>query len=478
MAELPWAFAGEIAGAVTARRTSAAAVTEAALAHIAATDPAINAFTAVTTARARAEAAAVDAQLDQGQAPGPLAGVPFAVKNLFDIEGLPTLAGAKINRDRAPAQRDAVLIRRLRAAGAVLVGALGMGEYAYDFTGENFHDGPCRNPHDRGRSSGGSSSGSGAATAAGMAPISLGSDTNGSLRVPAALCGVFSLKPTYGRLPRSGTFSFVDSLDHLGPLARCSRDLALAYDAMQGPDPDDHGCASRRAEPTLAALEQPVPGLRLGLASGWLARNCRPEALAAAETAAAALGAAETGHPDLDAAEMGRAAAYLITNAEAAEFHLDRLRHRAADFDPYARDRLLAGALLPAAWLGRAQRVRAWWLKTALQVLARHDALILPATPFPAPVLGTGEVELGGRMVPLRPSLGLLAQPFSYIGLPVVTVPVFAPGALPCGVQIITAPWREGLALRIARMLERAGVAAAHRPALAVTAERSAVAGV
>ena len=155
-----------------------------------------------------------------GKPLGPLAGVPFAVKNLFDVAGLPTLAGSKINRDRAPATADAPLIARLEAAGAVLVGALNMGEYAYDFTGENVHDGPSRNPHDTAHMTGGSSGGSGGAVAGGLVPISLGSDTNGSIRVPSSFCGLFGLKPTYGRLSRARTFPFVASLDHLGPLAR------------------------------------------------------------------------------------------------------------------------------------------------------------------------------------------------------------------------------------------------------------------
>src|SRR5262249_4796329 len=151
---------------------------------------------------------------------GPLAGVPFAVKNLFDVAGLTTRAGAKINRDLPAARRDAALIERLEAAGAVLVGALNMGEYAYDFTGENVHDGPSRNPHDVSRMSGGSSGGSGVAVAGGLVPLALGSDTNGSIRVPASLCGIFGLKPTYGRLSRARTFPFVASLDHVGPMAR------------------------------------------------------------------------------------------------------------------------------------------------------------------------------------------------------------------------------------------------------------------
>src|SRR5215813_9247944 len=235
-----WAYASEIAAAVCNGRISAVAVVGAALARIAKHDRVLNAFTAVTEERALAKAAALDAERAKGRRlVGVLAGVPFAVKNLFDIAGLPTLAGSKINRDRAPAKRDATLIARLESNGAVLVGALNMGEYAYDFTGENVHYGASRNPHDVGRMTGGSSGGSGGAVAGGLVPIALGSDTNGSIRVPASLCGIFGLKPTYGRLSRAHTFPFVANLDHVGPLARSTRDLALAYDAMQGHDDDD-----------------------------------------------------------------------------------------------------------------------------------------------------------------------------------------------------------------------------------------------
>ena len=212
-----WASAAEIAQAVAAGKTTAVEVVQAALARIAERDKTLNAFTAVTRERALAKARAVDADRAAGRALGPLAGVPFAVKNLFDVAGLATLAGSKINRDRPPATADATLIRRLEAAGAVLVGALNMGEYAYDFTGENVHYGPSRNPHDTSRMTGGSSGGSGGAVAGGLVPIALGSDTNGSIRVPSSFCGLFGLKPTYGRLSRAGTFPFVASLDHLGP---------------------------------------------------------------------------------------------------------------------------------------------------------------------------------------------------------------------------------------------------------------------
>ncbi|MEM1128950.1 MAG: AtzE family amidohydrolase, partial [Pseudomonadota bacterium] len=404
--------------------------------------------------------------------PGPLAGVPFAVKNLFDVAGLPTRAGSKINRDRPPAAQDAVLVQRMRRSGAVLIGALNMGEYAYDFTGENAHDGACCNPHDTARMSGGSSSGCGAATSAGLEPISLGSDTNGSIRVPAALCGVFSLKPTYGRLPRTGTFSFVDSLDHLGPFARTAGDLAAAYDALQGHDASDHASAKRGAEPARPYLDAAPTRLRVGLPAGWLADQMGPEAAAALDQTAETVksNGASLQSCNLDGAEAGRAAAYLITNAESSAFHLDRLRARLEDFDPDTRDRFLAGALLPAAWLVKAQRARAWWLARALEIFDDVDALLVPATPYPAPLRGQKTLEINGREVPLRPTLGLMAQPFSCIGLPVVTVPVFEPGKMPLGIQIITPPWREALALQIARKLEQAGIAVAHAPPLAALA--------
>src|SRR5246500_3560411 len=276
-----WAHASEIAAAVSDGRTSATAVVGGALARIAKHDRALNAFTAVTEGRALAKAAAIDAERARGRRLRGVAGVPFAVKNLFDVAGLPTLAGAKTNRGRARAARDATVIARLEAHGAVLVGALNMGEYAYDFTGENVHDGASRNPHDVSRMTGGSSGGSGGAVAGGLVPIALGSDTNGSIRVPASLCGIFGLKPTYGRLSRARTFPFVGSLDHVGPLARTTRDLALAYDAMQGHDADDPVCARRPVEPALPALDRGTAGLRIAVAGGYFRRGASPESVEA-----------------------------------------------------------------------------------------------------------------------------------------------------------------------------------------------------
>jgi aspartyl-tRNA(Asn)/glutamyl-tRNA(Gln) amidotransferase subunit A len=447
--------AREITAAVRAGHSTAAAVTEAALARIAALDGRVGAFTELLVDRACRTAEAVDARLRAGEAL-PLAGVPFAVKNLFDIAGIATRAGSHINRDRAAAARDATLVRRLEAAGAVLLGALNMGEYAYDFTGENAHDGPSRNPHDLARMSGGSSGGSAAAVAAGFVPLALGSDTNGSIRVPAALCGTFGLKPTYGRLSRAGSFPFVTSLDHLGPFARSAADLALAYDAMQGPDPEDPVASARPAEPAGPLLDRGTEGLRIAVADGHFARNGEREAFAAVAHVAEALGA--TRRVTIPEATRARSAAYLITAAEGAALHLGRLRRRAAEFDPAVRDRLLAGALMPAAWVMRAQRFRRWYRDQVLTLFEAVDVILAPATPCRAPALGQQTLVLDGVTLPLRPNMGIFTQPVSFIGLPVAGVPVWLDGGLPLGVQVIAPPWREDLALRVAWALEQGGV--------------------
>lgn len=453
--------AAEIASAVAGGKMSALDATEAALARIEQHDGVLNSFTDVTADRARAKARAIDADIVAGKKVGPLAGVPFAVKNLFDVAGLPTRAGSKINRDLAPAKRDATLIERMEAAGAVLVGALNMGEYAYDFTGENIHDGPSRNPHDTTRMSGGSSGGSGSAVGGALVPIALGSDTNGSIRVPSSFCGIFGLKPTYGRLSRARSFPFVASLDHLGPFARSVTDLALAYDAMQGPDADDGACTTRGLEPTLPLLADPVSDLRIAIAGGHFQKNVFPEAVEAVSRVAKALGVTKV--VDVPEAARARAAAYVITTTEGASLHLDRLRKRPNDFDPAVRDRLIAGAMVPAPLVDRAQKFRHWYRAQLAEIFKSVDVLIGPATPCTAPKLGQVNFNLDGVELPVRANIGIHTQPISFIGLPVVAVPVpLEP--LPIGVQIIAAPWREDIALRVAHALEKMGAVSAPSP--------------
>ena len=349
-------------------------------------------------------------------------------------------------------------------AGAVLVGTLNMDEYAYGFTTENTHYGATRNPHALDRIAGGSSGGSAAAVAAGLVPLTLGSDTNGSIRVPSSLCGVFGLKPTFGRLPRTGTFPFVASLDHLGPFARSARDLAVAYDAMQGADRGDPACAARPAELWCAELDRGGTGLRVATAGDYFESRASDEALEAVQTAARVLGA--TRKVVLPETARARSAAYIITASEGANLHFTNLQQRAQDFEPLSRDRFLAGALVPATWYLQAQRLRRWYAQRVAELFRDVDVIIAPSTPVSATLIGAETVTIAGETMPVRPNLGIFTQPISFIGLPVAAVPIYRAGRLPIGIQVIAAPWGEDICLRIAAALEAAGVAQAPIAAL------------
>lgn len=450
--------AAAIAKAVRSGATSALEVTRAALLRIDRDNASLNAFTSIFTERALREAARVDAARAAGASLGPLAGVPYCVKNLFDVEGETTLAGAAVNRNRPVAVKDALLVARMHDAGAVLVGAVNMDENAYGFTTENSHFGATRNPLDQSRSAGGSSGGSAAAVAGDLVPLSLGSDTNGSIRVPASFCGIFGLKPTYGRIPRSGSYPFVHSLDHLGPFARSTSDLALCYDAIQGPDAHDPACAQRPVEPVNASSID-TKALRIAVLGGYFDDLATSEARGAVALVARTLTVTQT--REWTSASKARAAAFIVTCSEGGALHAEGLKARYADYEPLSRDRLVAGALVPARWYLTAQKWRSRCRAELLQLFQDVDILIAPATPFCAQPLGTEWIELNGRRLPARPSIGLLAQPVSSIGFPVCIVPIWQPGGgshLPIGVQVIAAPWREDRCLAVARLIEDAGI--------------------
>lgn len=446
--------AAAIAAAIKQGETSAEAVVKATLERIQTQNNRLNCFTTVLTSSALAAAAEIDRRLATGEDPGPLAGVPFAVKNLFDIAGTVTLAGSKINRDNPPAAQDATAIARLKAAGAILVGALNMDEYAYGFVTVNHHYGATPNPHDPTRISGGSSGGSAAAVAAGLVPLSLGSDTNGSIRVPAALCGVYGLKPTYGRLSRAGAALFSSSLDHIGPFARSVQDVALAFEVIQGPDERDPVCTSRA--PTRHDLAAGIDGIRIAIATDYFARGMTPPVAQACEKVAIALKATRT--VILPESARARAAAYLISACEGSQLHLSRLKNRLQDFDPATRDRFIAGALIPNSWYIQAQRLRRWYRDQVRQVFQTVDLILAPTTPCQAPFIDQTTMDLDGQLVLVRPHLGLYTQPLSFIGLPVLSIPVHLPGKLPVGVQLVARPYNEAALFRVAAALEQAGV--------------------
>ena len=446
-----------IAAAVCEGKISAVEVAQAALQRIAARDNELNCFTAVTAETALTDAARVDREIAQGNNPGLLAGVPFAVKNLFDIAGLTTLAGSKINAENPPATQDATAVAKLKQAGAVLVGALNMDEYAYGFVTENFHYGATHNPHDLSRVAGGSSGGSAAAIAAGLVPLTLGSDTNGSIRVPAALCGVFGLKPTYGRLSRAGVALFSSSFDHIGPFASSVRDIATAFDVLQGKDDKDPVCTKRPVVKTLHVTSlQNIDNLRIAIANDYFTKGANPEALAAVEQIAHALDVTE--YVTIPDAYRARAAAFVITASEGANLHLEKLRSRPQDFDPATRDRFLAGALIPSSWYIQAQRFRKWYRDRLREIFQKVDVIIAPTTPISAPLIDQQTMILDGEEILVRPHLGLFTQPLSFIGLPVLSVPIQRQNALPLGVQLIAAPYNEVLILQVAAVLEAKGI--------------------
>jgi AtzE family amidohydrolase len=424
-----------------------------------------NAFTQVTTEEMREQAKAIDKAGSEKAKELPFCPVPYAVKNLFDVAGVTTLAGSKVYASAPKATHNAYLVDRLNQAGGLLAGCLNMDEFAYGFTTENSHYGPSRNAWDRTRIGGGSSGGSAVAVASGMVPISLGSDTNGSIRVPASLNGIYGLKPTFGRLSRRGTFPFVASLDHLGPFARDIRDLALAYNMLQGMDHLDPAFAA----PSIATIDfNTLDGsfsgsagepLRVARLAGYFDKNAGPYAIATSKLAASLLGAND--EVQLPNAALGRAAAFLITNAEGGALHTPWLRTHQAELEPLSVDRFIAGALSPAQWYLKAQRYRRRFRDDALKLFDQHDILIAPATPVSAPVIGTEWIDVNDQKMPCRPAMGILTQPISFIGLPVVVAPHRSSSqSMPIGVQIIAPPWREDLAFAAAAVLEAKGFSA------------------
>lgn len=409
----------EIAARVREGEISAVAVAREAIATIRAKNDAINAVTRILEERALAEAQAVDAIVAAGRDPGPLAGVPYGVKDLFDVAGLPTTAGAGMRRDAAPAIADAEAIARLRTAGAVLVATLNMDEFAYGFVTVNATFGTTRNPHDVRRLAGGSSGGSAAAVAAGMLPLTLGSDTNGSIRVPSALCGIYGLRPTQDALPTQGTFPFVESFDTIGPFATSVADLAAAWRALGG-------------------IDQPHGSPRVARLSGWFDRTLNHDAAALLDRQFAGLDRVEWAD-----VERARSAAFLMTAHEGGLRHLPELRTRALEFDPATRDRLIAGALLPEAAYRTAQAFREEFRAQVLPLFDRHDVLIAPCIGEGAPLVDDPFLTFGGERVAARANLGLLAQPISFIGLPVIAAPLAHSGPLPLGIQLIGRPGGE-----------------------------------
>lgn len=435
---------------------SACEIAQHTLASIEQYNPVLNAWTEVTGQRMLYEANKVDKRRQLGDRLPPLAGIPYAVKNLFDVAGHSTLAGASLFSDRPAAHEDAWAVNKLRESGALLSGMLNMDAYAYGFTTENTYYGTTHNPCNLTRIAGGSSGGSAAAVAAGLVHFSLGTDTNGSIRVPASLCGIFSLKPTFGRLSRRGSHPFVASLDHIGPFARSVEDLTLVYDTLQGADTKDAFQAARPVKLVSKLLKKGIEGMRSTMLSGFFSIWCTDEARAAVAIGAKALGTSE--EVTLPNVDLARSAAFIMTAAEGGNQYLPALRTMPTRFEPKSRERLLAGAMLPSIWYLQAQRFRRYFQQQVMPLFEEFDILIAPATPCCAPVIGQQTIYINNQNLPTSISMGMLTQPISFLGLPVCTVPLPTDNGLPIGLQLIAAPFKEDLALRAAWTLQQRGL--------------------
>lgn len=377
---------------------------------------------------------------------GPLAGVPYFAKDLFDIEGEPTVAASPPRLRSRPAVRDATLVARLRMAGAVLLGTSNMDALAYGFTTSTTCYGIALNPHDPSRLCGGSSGGSAALVAGGVVPFALGSDTNGSIRVPAALCGVWGMKPTYGRLSRTGCWPLSHDLDHTGLLARDLDMLERVFTAVDGFDGTDPASIAAPAHRSAHSGK-----LRVAVAGGYFNQGLEPAVMLALTDTARRLHA--IGLINIPLAAEARAAAYVLTAAQGACANRVELATDYAGMDPACRARLAAGRGVPYEWVDRAQRLRRLYTRRLAAIFADIDIILAPAVPCLAPPIDQPDMRLDDKVLPVRAALGLFTQPISFAGLPVLTVPVDTVGGLPTGMQLIAAPWREDLLFAAARLL-------------------------
>ncbi len=446
----------EIAAAVRSGARSARSIVEQALAGAERHQERFRPFITLTPELARAQADRVDASAAAGSAL-PLAGVPLAVKDPVDVEAFRTTCGSRVFADRV-AGTTATVVDRLVRAGAVLVGKTNMHECAFGFTGENAAFGDCPNPWDTERFSGGSSSGSAVAVALGICPIGLGSDTGGSIRLPAALSGLTGLKPTYGRVSRAGVVPLAWSMDHVGPLVRTAEEAALVLEVLAGRDPRDP-TSSRRPVPEYSReLDSSLGGLRIGLPRAGFFDSLEAdvaEALEAARGALASLGAAcvDVRLPHLDEV-LGAHRAIIFS--EAAAYHQPWLADRPEQYGELVRLQLEAGLLLPAVDYLKAQRVRRVVREAWAETFASVDCLLAPASRAVAARFGTAAVDLpDGPTRLLDAYLGPLL-PLNLTGHPAVSVPCgFSRDGLPIGMQLVGRPFDEATILRIAHQYQR-----------------------
>lgn len=460
----------EAARALRAGQVSSLELAEHCLRRIESINPRLNAFLTVTADLARSEARRADAERRQGMDRGPLHGIPIAHKDLFCTAGIRTTSGSRVFENYVPAF-DAAVVERLREAGAVMLGKTNLHEHAYGITSNNPHFGPVRNPWDTERIPGGSSGGSAAAVSAGMCFMATGSDTGGSIRVPASYCGLTGLKPTFGLVSKYGALPLGFSLDHVGPLTLTVRDAALALGAMVGHDPrDPNSAAQPPAEYLPPDSIESLRGVKIGLPGNFYFEKLDPQvdnAVHFMAYRAQDLGAelVEVRVPD---GNQLNAIAQITLLAEAAAVHEPYLRKQRSKYGEDVRTLLDMGRVIPAVDYVQAQRLRRRIQGVYLSILKSVDCLLVPATPIAAPLIGQNEVALGGEVEDTRLATTRLVRGVNALGLPALSMPAgFTKGGLPVGLQLIGPPFGEPRLLHIGAALEDSTGFAARRPPLA-----------
>ncbi len=471
MTDLVWKPIAELARLIASKEVSPVELVQAHLERITALDGKLKSYITVMDDAALAAAKAAEARVMAGEPLGRLHGVPVGLKDLYCTRGVRTTAGSRILGDWVPAE-DATVTSRLVDAGAIVLGKLNMHEFAYGPEGLNQHYGTCWNPWDSAthRICGGSSSGSGAAVAAGLCPGALGSDTGGSIRIPAALCGITGLKPTYGRVSRAGVLPLAWSADHVGPMCRTARDCALMLGAMAGYDPKDPTTSVLPVPDYDAALTGDIKGLRVGVLRAFFLESTDPSVLRPVHTALKALESLGASLRDVafDGARHAAGASTAIIASEAYAYHETWLKTRRQEYGEDVRLRLLAGAFVSAADYLKGQRVRTLIRNELEAVLANVDVLVCATVPIAHAGVGQREVEINGERQPVRPSLIRFTRPFNLTGHPAASVPCgFTAEGMPVGLQIVGRAFDEGTVLRVADVYQRSTDWHTRRPPLA-----------
>jgi aspartyl-tRNA(Asn)/glutamyl-tRNA(Gln) amidotransferase subunit A len=449
----------ELAAAILEKKVSCVKAMEAVLEQAHAVQPRLNCFIRIDAEPALEAARAADRDLARGYVRGPLHGVPMAHKDMYYRKGVVSTCGSKIARER-PAQTTATALEKLDAAGAIQFGVLNMAEFAFNPTGHNWHYGHCRNPWDPQRVTGGSSSGSGSATAARATFAALGSDTGGSIRLPAHFCGTSGIKATYGRISRAGAMPLSFSLDTVGPLTRTVEDAALIAQVLAGADPRDPSCDARPVPDWMAQLARPIAGMRIGRPRQYFYDDCDAEIAAPMEASLDTFRKLGATLVDVDLPDMAawNAAGVLIIGAEATAAHGNWLRTRPQDYSEQLRGRLEQGLAIPATAYIDALRLRGAALQEfCAKVFSQVDVLHAPVVAFQTPTIEETDIGAGERAVKLLAQVTRLTRPGNYLGVPTVSaIAGFTRAGMPVGMQLLARPFDEASALRAGHAFQRA----------------------